>query len=301
MVGLQGVAIAERAYQQARDYARSRVQGRPVGAAAEASASPIIHHPDVRRMLLSMRAATEATRALAYYAAGAIDRGAARPRRQSAMQRTAPRRSADPGGQGLVHRPRRRGRLDRRPGAWRHGLHRGDRRRAASTRRAHRADLRGHQRHPGQRPGRPQAGPRQGRGGARHCSPKCARPPSRELGRRPPISPRSGARSPPGSRARNDATALSGRGRAGGSRGRVGRPISISSASCCGGWLMARQALAADRRLARATATRLSARQDRDRAVLCRAFPGARRRATCRRSSAAPACSALIPTGSEPT
>ncbi len=74
LVGVQGVAIAERAYQQARDYARTRVQGHPVGRARDAAAVPIIHHPDVRRMLLTMRAATEAMRALTYLAAAAIDR-----------------------------------------------------------------------------------------------------------------------------------------------------------------------------------------------------------------------------------
>ena len=72
-VGVQGLAIAERAYQEARDFARTRVQGHPLGAAADAGPLPIIHHPDVRRMLLSMRAATEAMRALAYYAAASID------------------------------------------------------------------------------------------------------------------------------------------------------------------------------------------------------------------------------------
>src|SRR5207302_2213286 len=76
-VGLQGVAIAERAYQQARDFARTRVQGRPLGAAANAGALPIVYHPDVRRMLLWMRAATEAMRALAYLAAAALDAGRA--------------------------------------------------------------------------------------------------------------------------------------------------------------------------------------------------------------------------------
>jgi len=78
-VGLQGVAIAERAYQQACDFARTRVQGRPLGAAPSAEVPPIIHHPDVRRMLLWMRAATEAMRALAYYAAATIDRGRRHP------------------------------------------------------------------------------------------------------------------------------------------------------------------------------------------------------------------------------
>src|SRR5579862_4905960 len=73
LVGVQGVAIAERAYQQAREYARSRVQGHPVGQPRDGGALPIIHHPDVRRMLMWMRAATEAMRALAYVAAAAID------------------------------------------------------------------------------------------------------------------------------------------------------------------------------------------------------------------------------------
>jgi alkylation response protein AidB-like acyl-CoA dehydrogenase len=81
-VGLQGVAIAERAYQQARDFARQRVQGKPVaatGATTGPGTPPIIHHPDVRRMLLEMRAETEAMRALSYCAAGAVDRARHHP------------------------------------------------------------------------------------------------------------------------------------------------------------------------------------------------------------------------------
>ncbi len=74
LVGVQGVAIAERAYQQAVDYARNRVQGRPVGGGRDGPVPPIVHHPDVRRMLLVMRAGTEAMRALSYYAAAEIDR-----------------------------------------------------------------------------------------------------------------------------------------------------------------------------------------------------------------------------------
>ncbi|MGC2411403.1 MAG: acyl-CoA dehydrogenase family protein, partial [Stellaceae bacterium] len=73
LVGVQGVAIAERAYQQAREYARTRVQGRPVGMSRGATTPPIIHHPDIRRMLLTMRAGIEAMRALTYLAAAAID------------------------------------------------------------------------------------------------------------------------------------------------------------------------------------------------------------------------------------
>lgn len=57
-VGLQGIAVAERAYQQAVQYARDRVQSRPVDGSLPGSA-PIIHHPDVRRMLMTMRALTE--------------------------------------------------------------------------------------------------------------------------------------------------------------------------------------------------------------------------------------------------
>ncbi|MEQ8965683.1 MAG: acyl-CoA dehydrogenase [Azospirillaceae bacterium] len=78
-VGLQGVAIAERAYQQARDYARDRVQGKAVGAPRDAAAGPILHHPDVRRMLAETRARIEAARALTYLAAAALDRSHAHP------------------------------------------------------------------------------------------------------------------------------------------------------------------------------------------------------------------------------
>jgi 3-(methylthio)propanoyl-CoA dehydrogenase len=73
-VGVQGVAIAERAYQQALAYANSRIQGRPVDGRA-AGAVTIINHPDVRRMLMQMRALTEAGRSLAAYTAGLQDHG----------------------------------------------------------------------------------------------------------------------------------------------------------------------------------------------------------------------------------
>jgi len=71
-VGMQGVALAERAYQQAVAYARDRVQSRPVDGSMN-SAAPIIHHPDVRRMLMTMRAQTEGCRAMALVAAAAFD------------------------------------------------------------------------------------------------------------------------------------------------------------------------------------------------------------------------------------
>ncbi len=77
-VGLQGVGIAERSYQRAVSFARERVQSRDVGAPKEPS-TPIIRHPDVRRMLMRMRAQTEAARALAMATAYAIDLAEAHP------------------------------------------------------------------------------------------------------------------------------------------------------------------------------------------------------------------------------
>ena len=71
-VGVQGIAMAERAYQHAVGYARDRVQSRPVDGSMNVAAS-IIHHPDVRRMLMTMRAYTEACRAMALVAASAFD------------------------------------------------------------------------------------------------------------------------------------------------------------------------------------------------------------------------------------
>jgi hypothetical protein len=74
-VGIQGLGLAEMAYQGARDYARDRRQGRALNGAAEPDkpADPILVHPDVRRMLLTMRAHTEAARALAYWVGMQID------------------------------------------------------------------------------------------------------------------------------------------------------------------------------------------------------------------------------------
>jgi alkylation response protein AidB-like acyl-CoA dehydrogenase len=69
-VGVQGVALSDRAYQQALSYARDRVQGQAPGQTAKSS---IIDHPDVRRMLLTMRALSEASRALCYVTSAAFD------------------------------------------------------------------------------------------------------------------------------------------------------------------------------------------------------------------------------------
>jgi len=77
-VGVQGVALAERAYQKAVGYARDRVQSRPVDGSLR-TAAPIIHHPDVRRMLMTMRALIEGCRAMALVAASAFDAAHAHP------------------------------------------------------------------------------------------------------------------------------------------------------------------------------------------------------------------------------
>src|SRR5262245_28587905 len=71
-VGIQGLGIAEAAYQAARDYAKERVQGRPIGQRSGDRVT-IIHHPDVRRMLLTMKSQIEAMRAFGYVLSADID------------------------------------------------------------------------------------------------------------------------------------------------------------------------------------------------------------------------------------
>lgn len=78
-VGLEGYAMAERAYQQAAEWARTRIQGKPPAVSVDGKPLPIAYHPDVRRMLLTMRSQVEAMRALALYAALQLDLGAAHP------------------------------------------------------------------------------------------------------------------------------------------------------------------------------------------------------------------------------
>ena len=139
-VGLEGVGIAERAYQQA------------LGVRAGAQAGP--RH---RREAVEVRSDHRASGRQAHAAADALDdrrrahhllrhRGGARhlgPRHRSRGEgrRRHPRRAADADRQGVRHRHRQRGRLSRRADPRRHGFHRGDRRGAASARRPHHADL----------------------------------------------------------------------------------------------------------------------------------------------------------------
>jgi alkylation response protein AidB-like acyl-CoA dehydrogenase len=78
VVGIQGLGISERAYQQAVSYARERIQGQPIGTRS-GERMPIIHHPSIRRKLMAMRAEIEAMRALAYAAARASDLSSRHP------------------------------------------------------------------------------------------------------------------------------------------------------------------------------------------------------------------------------
>jgi alkylation response protein AidB-like acyl-CoA dehydrogenase len=72
-VGLEGVAISERAYQRAVGWARERLQGKPIGGDKGVKTAPIIQHPDVKRMLLTMKGYTEAARALIYWTSALLD------------------------------------------------------------------------------------------------------------------------------------------------------------------------------------------------------------------------------------
>ncbi|HEY6132850.1 MAG TPA: acyl-CoA dehydrogenase [Rubrivivax sp.] len=87
-VGVQGIAVAERAYQLAAAYAKDRVQGRPVDGSLP-GAGPIILHPDVKRMLLTMRSVVEGCRAASITAAAAHDAAHAHPDAETRKQNQA--------------------------------------------------------------------------------------------------------------------------------------------------------------------------------------------------------------------
>ena len=80
-IGLTGVAVAERSYQKAKAFAIDRIQSPPINS-KEGDPVPIIEHPDVKRMLLSMKSQTEATRLLAYFVAGQLDIAKSHPNRE---------------------------------------------------------------------------------------------------------------------------------------------------------------------------------------------------------------------------
>ena len=126
-VGVEGVGIAERAYQQALGYAHERTQGRAIGA-APGTESPIIDHPDVQRMLLDMKSTIAAMRGLTYRNAEALDHAHHGADEDARTQGRRASRIAHPAVEELVHRHGCRARLHRRSDPRRHGLCRGDRR-----------------------------------------------------------------------------------------------------------------------------------------------------------------------------
>ena len=248
-IGVQGLAIAERAYQQARDFARTRVQGRPLGAPAQDRRAA--DHSSSR---CQADAAVDARRDRGDAGARLLRRGndrsrPARPRPGRARRSPAPRRPADPGGQGVVQRYGCDGRLDRHPGAWRDGLHRRDRGGATSARRPHRPDLRRHQRHSGKRPRRPQTRSRPWARRWVRCAPTSRQPRPRWTRRATSDLAAIGSALRAGLGALETATAyLVDTDPASAAAGST--PYLQLSGAVYGGWLMARQALAASRRLA---------------------------------------------------
>jgi alkylation response protein AidB-like acyl-CoA dehydrogenase len=87
-VGMQGIAVSERSYQHAVNYAKDRVQSRPVDGSAKESVA-IINHPDVKRMLLTMRALIEGERAMALVGAAAYDNAHSNPNKEEAKKAQA--------------------------------------------------------------------------------------------------------------------------------------------------------------------------------------------------------------------
>ena len=135
-VGVQGIAVADRAYQSSLEYAKERVQFRDVAARTKGPVT-IIHHPDVRRMLMWQKATIEAMRALAYVTAAALDFANKSPDEKVRKEHKAFVELMIPVVKGWCTENVDRPVLHRAADLRRHGLHRRDRHRAAISRRAH--------------------------------------------------------------------------------------------------------------------------------------------------------------------
>ena len=161
-VGLQGLGVAETAFQNAVQYAKDRRQGRALTGPAEPgeTADTLFVHPDVRRMLMEAKAWIEGLRALCLWGALQVDLEHNGRDRGGAADRGGPDRAADPGHQGRRHRQGLRGRDQRAAGLWRARLHPGMGNGAVCPRCADRDDLRGDQRRPGDGSGRGASWPR---------------------------------------------------------------------------------------------------------------------------------------------
>ena len=153
-VGLQGLGLSDRAYQNALRYSRERLQMRSLSGAKfpDKPADPIIVHPDVRRMLLTCKALVEGGRVLGYHAAQLVDIVAPARRRGRARAGRRPARFPHADRQGLPDRMGRGVHLPRAAVLRRPRLHRRARHGAAGPRCAHHHAVRRHHRHPGAGP-----------------------------------------------------------------------------------------------------------------------------------------------------
>ena len=139
-VGLEGVGIADRAYQQALAFAQERRQGRAIGNQGRRNGPD--HRASRRQAHADADARADRRRAHHLLRHRGGDRCfGARQGRQGALRRRRPRRAADADRKGLLHRHRQRGVVSRRADPWRHGIYRGNRRRPALSRRPHHLDL----------------------------------------------------------------------------------------------------------------------------------------------------------------
>ncbi len=159
-VGVQGLAQGDAAYQAACDFARERLQSRSLSGPKnpDGPADPIIVHPDVRRMLMDSRAVLEGGRAFLYWTALHGDLMHGSPDEAVKERASDYMGLLNPGREGVHDRPRLPRLLRRHAGARRLRLHRALPRQPVPARLPHQHDLRGHQRHPGPGPRRPQAG-----------------------------------------------------------------------------------------------------------------------------------------------
>ncbi len=142
-VGMQGLGIAEAAYQGAVAYARDRLQMRALTGAKfpDKPADPIIVHPDVRRMLLTIRSLNEGCRALAYWVGRELDVSLHHPDPEKRAGGRRSRGAADAGGEVLPDRSWLQRRQSRRADLWRPRLYPRMGHGAAGARCAHHADL----------------------------------------------------------------------------------------------------------------------------------------------------------------
>ena len=169
-VGLQGLGTATAAYEHAVEYAKERLQGAEILELKnpEAPQVPIIRHADVRRQLLWMKAHVEGCRALLYYTSFCQDMMEAAAEQGGETAVGEPRRPAHPRLQGLRDEPGPRCLFDGDRCLRRIRLLLGVPRGAVHAGLQDHPDLRRHQRHPGPRPGGPQAGHQEGHAPAGH-------------------------------------------------------------------------------------------------------------------------------------